>query len=432
MEKLGQFRSLAFRNFGFLASFALAKLSIYFIPLLLAATTSAEVYGGIEFSWSVGLLLSGFLAGAPLSGATQRYLVLGDRDVGDIVALTAAVLCLLGLAVWAGGSLLAASPAIAIATTGFAIATVHNCTSALFRMLGRRNLTAWADGTATLVTGLLVLIVWLISGRVTLGALTLGFGLFGIAAAAVALLAFVRVRRPDLKGRLQRAWTIGLPMVAGGVLAMWLGVGGRLTIGLLTPHDVAAYGVAFRVAGLTLGLHQLATTALFARVYAARTRAADRMFAPFLVAVGAASLGIAVFGGPLVAYFAFSSLQGGGEAVFLRILPVVCIQVFFWIGFAMLQLRLNRSRLAGQAFWPLFWVTVGGAGLILASGKWGGLGPLGICWGIALHSACYFATAWWVLARRGLPHMRLGLTGVAGGCALTLVALLETFLRVKQ
>ena len=51
-----------------------------------------------------------------------------------------------------------------------------------------------------------------------------------------------------------------------------------------------------------------------------------------------------------------------------------------------------------------------------------------VAWGIALHSGAYFAVAYFILARRRLPHVRIGLIGLVGGGLLAAVALMEQLL----
>lgn len=417
------------RTIFFLANFGLSKVAIYAIPLLIAAVAPPEVYGAIEFGWAFALLAAALLFSAPLGGINQRYIVQKDRRVSDELALTAFIGGAIAILLWVGAEPLGARPEWAVALASLGVATLHNVASTLFRMRGDRTLTAWFDGTATIAAALIVGALWLAQPAMTVHGLGVAyaFAAAGIAAGGLAL--FLWLREAGLMGRIARSWTIGLPMLVGGILAMWLGVGGRMIVGFVDASYVAAYSVMFRVAGLALGIHQLAITALYARLYGARTREADRLLLPFLAGVGALTALIALAAPPLVHVIGFKALHDGGEAMFRKALPIVCIQVFFWIAFAMLQMRINRSGLAGRAIWPVLWVTLIGTAAILASAKLFSLGLIGLCWGIALHSAAYFVAEWLVLVRARLPHRKVGQCALAFGLLLAVIALVNQMLQ---
>jgi hypothetical protein len=237
--------------------------------------------------------------------------------------------------------------------------------------------------------------------------------------------ALLRFRSSALLARLADAARIGLPMVITGVFAVWLGVGGRILVGLFNPGQLAVYGLAFRIAGFALGVHQLATTALFARLYRARTAWADRTFACFLIPIALLLAGISMLGDRVIGAIGFEALRPVDEPVFASLLPVVALQTFYWIGYAMLQVRVNRSKLAGKSVLPTFVLTVGGVAVICAVGQLVSDSVVLISWLVAAHSAAYFFLSWFILARRGLPHRRIGWVGIAAGLFLVLIALVQ-------
>ncbi|MCB2078726.1 MAG: hypothetical protein KDE55_13640 [Novosphingobium sp.] len=414
------------KAFVFLPNFAAAKASIYFIPIAIAAFASAQIYGAIELSQSVGLLIAAIIVGAPLAGITQLHLVRNRHDVVDQIWTVNAAGCALSLIATVLAWTLGARLDMILVCAAFGAAATHNCASSSGRMFGKRNLTAWADGTAMIVAAVAVAITILITGEQSLSALILVYvGLTVISLLASLTAIFVKLQ-PGLASRLTEAFRIGMPMVLFGIVSMWLGVGGRITVGFLVPGDLAAYGVAFRIAGLTLGIHQLLQTALFAKVYKARTRQADRLTAPFLAGVCVLALAVSLAGGFVVGQFRLASLTGDGMATFRSILPIVSIQVFFWIATAMLQVRINRSRLSQRAILPILIVTLTGAAAMVLAVKLGLVGIVGLSWLIALHAATYFATSWTLLVRKGLVHRWIGTVGAAGGGLLALAAVLHT------
>lgn len=406
----------------FLPNFALAKLAIYLTPLLIAAIAEPALYGAIEFAQSVGLLSVGLIVSAPLNGVTQRYLVGRREPFGDLVAATTALAGIACLAVAGVGWAMGLDGVAMLAMAALASAVVHNVASMVFRTLGRRNISAWGDGVAMLIAGVIVAVLLATRGRADLRDATVAYMLVTVATVVGGLVALALLRRPDLGSRLLDACRIGFPMALVGTMAIWLGVGGRVTVGLLNASALPAFGLAFRVAGLTLGLQQLSTTALFVRLYSARTRAADRLLGVIYAAVAVMAAGIAIAGRYLPDLVAIKALEGGAVDEYRRILPVTTLQVFYWIGYAMSQMRVNRSRLAARSIVPTAVVLGVGLALTFAVGWWVSNDIVVLCWLVAAHAAALFAVNMMVLAGRGLPHARIAWVGAAGGAVLTLIA----------
>jgi len=421
---LSRTRERSAASAAFLVNFALAKVAIYAVPLIIAANASAAVYGGVELAWSIGLLVAACTTSVPLAGLNQRYLIRRERGIGDEISIVLALASFLSLLVSVTAPIFALPASFRLVAAAFACTALHSTAALGFRMLGRPNLSAWSDGTAMLITLALIAICMWSGLGVTVESLTLGYTLLAGAVLAGASVYLLSHRSPHLWGRLKRSMAIGAPMTAGGVLALWLGVGGRISVGLIRSADVAAYSVAFRVAGLALGLHQLANTLLYARLYRARTREADFILSRFLAAVVVFSVAMALVGPSVITRLRFEAIQASGGETAARIVPIVSLQVFFWIGFAMLQLRINRAGIAGRFFPSLLLVTLVGAAATFALAPMG-LGNISaLCWALALHAAAYFFTACLALARARLPHRQTFLVGTFGGSLLGMAALL--------
>jgi hypothetical protein len=416
----------------FLFNFGTAKAGTYFVPLAIAAFASAAVYGAVEFGWAVALIAASVLTGAQFGGINQRYLVQRDNRVDDELAMWTALGCGLSVMLWWGSTVAGLSLAWQVALASIGVAVIHNAASTRARMRGARVLTAWADGTATFVAGGLIFCLFALDLASSKRAVGLGYAGLATIGAIVAGGLFMVLRQEGLAQRIGRSWALGWPMLANAVLATWLGVYGRVLIGLFAAETVAAYGLMFRVAGLALAVHQLAVTALFARIYAARTKMADRLLAPFLIAVALTLVGLSLLAPVAVPKLPIAALDEAGNRLFAEIFPVVALQVFFWIGFAMLQLRINRSGLASRAFGPMLAVTLLGTGLTLVLG-WLSDGDLTLmCSAIAAQSAALFAVEWIVLVKARLPHNQLGKTALIGGIALSLICVVNYWARTTS
>lgn len=410
----------------FLGNFGLAKIAIYFAPLAVAAFAAADIYAGVELAMSTGLLVGAFLVSAPLSGITQRYLVSGERRIVDQTAAVLVGGCVIALFAFAATNLAHSDPSLQLIAASLGAAVMHQIGSSTFRMLGRRNLAAWADGTAVIVGVSAVVAAVALPGPATVAALACAYALIALAGLAAGLLVLARSRSPALLARLRAATAVGLPMMVVATLATWLGVGGRILFGLLNPDALAAYGVAFRIAGLALGLHQLAMIALFAYLYAARTKVADPIIAGFVAGTAVLCAALAVAGQFVPDFISIGALSGAGVQLYRDILPLTALHTFFWIGYGMLQFRVSRAKLATGAIAPTALVTFVGIAGIVAVGHWVTASAVVLSWLVAVHAAVYFFKNVYLLARAGLPHRMTTWAGVAGGGLLTTVALLSS------
>lgn len=406
----------------FLGNFGFAKVAIYCVPLAIATFAGPQLYAGIELTQSMGLLIGSLLVGAPLAGVTQRYLVSGERRVADQTALTIVGGCAVGLIAYLGAVLAGMSESVLLVTASLGAAVLHQTAVSYFRMLGRRNLTAWFDGTAVLLAGFAMLVLLALPRPGRIADLTLAYAAIGALGAALGLAWLLRSIEPGLRDRIVAAFWTGLPMTVVATLAIWLGVGGRILVGFLNPAALAAYGVAFRVAGFALGVHQLAVTALFARLYAARTKVADPIIAGFFLVSGMLAGALAIAGQWLPDFMPISALAGRGVEEYRAILPLTALHTFYWIGYGMLQFRVSRSGLARRAIPLTVAVTVGGIAIILGVAHFITNDIETLTWLISAHAAAYFFKNVYLLAARGLPHRWTALAGAAGGVMLATIA----------
>jgi hypothetical protein len=406
----------------FLGNFGLAKLVIYFAPIVVAAIAGGALYGNIELAMAVGLLITLLVIGAPLSGITQLYFVRHQHGISDLLLFLTFVPALAGALIATAILLLDGPLPFALIVAAIPLAILQNTAAAWCRIRARRNLTAWADGTSIMLCSLACLVVSL--GPVINLMLFTAWSLTAMAwlLAAVSIYHLIRRQLPNLRERLLEAATIGFPIMIISTLGIWLGVGGRILIGIVNVADVAVYAVAFRIAGLVLGVHQLATTAFFARLYGARTREADKLFSLFFIGVGILAALISLAGPWIVEFADFDAISASNEMNLIVLIPLAGAQTFFWIGHAMLQMRINRSGLAKATIVPTALLTLGGIVFIIAAAFAISNDVRFVSLLIALHAACYFALNWFMLARRGLPHRRMAITGTIGGILLVVLA----------
>jgi hypothetical protein len=411
------------RVIPFLLSFGAGKVAVYCVPLVVAAMASPEIYGSVEVAYATTLLVATALISAPLHGLSHRFLIFSRTDIRDqaaalVLGANLFSLCALGIGLSAG---LGAPILLILAVSG--VTATQIVLSFLLRIKERPGILAWIDGLVLLLGMGIVGVAELTLGGATLRITIFGYVAVGLLAAALAAYVLIRDRMPRLWQRLRENLHLGATMAVYAMFGTWIAVSGRILVGLTSPHDLPAFGVAFRIAGLALGVQQLALTAFWNQIYTSRTRRADGLLARAIGATAVVVALIAIFGRQVIASVRFEALDGNATLLAQSLLPPVSLHVFFWSAQVLLQARINRLGAARAAIVPL--ALVSGAGLFcIIAAHLGGARTIAIVWLIACYSAAYFATTWITLARRGFPHVRSLQVAVSGGLVLALISLL--------
>jgi hypothetical protein len=406
----------------FFANFGAAKIAIYFAPLLVARFAPVQVYGAFEFAMAAGAILALAVTGFVYTAVPQLHLV-RSLSVCDLTAATA----LFGMSICGGGAIAltivgAPAPTITVPLISGLIVG-QGALSVYARSFAKRLLAAWVDGLATLtISGVIAMVQFSSTDGLTTVNASLGATL--AVASVGAAFAWWSLLGPEFFVRLKLAARLGTSNAMLSLFSLWVGASGRVIIGFTLALDaVATYSVAFRIAGLLLAVHQVFITGLFAKAYAARTRAFDRLAGLHLAGLSVASLGLAILGPWLVTRLGLRPETGLADRDLAVLMCVTCLQVLFWIASATLEMRLNRARLAQRMFpWNL--------GILALIAMAFGLMMLAhaptlleMAWLIAVQNALFFAVAWLVLAFRGLPLPRIGIAVASGATLLCLIAL---------
>ena len=426
MQRLGLATGDAWRGvrgFGLLANFAVAKVVVFAVPLALAAVSAPRVYGAIEVGYAAGLMIASMALLAPLYGITHQYLVGEQRAIRDQAALLVLAVCLLSLAATSVAAFAGASITVLL-SLGLAGATAIQLTAGyLLRLREGSYLVAWSDGFTLIAIALVVALSARFLATDLLSLLVAFLLLISLAAVAVASVVLARSIEPGLKQRLAASARLGAPMYAYAIFNIWAGASGRVVIGLLSLADVAAYAVAFRIAGVALLTHRLTITVLWSRVYTASPEEADRLLAFQVAVAGLIAAAVSVGGHWLIDALDLLASDARAAGISAAILPVVALQIFFFAAHALLQARVNRTGAAGRSLLPMAAITAAGLVLILAAKTLGaGIGAL--CWLLALYCATYFFATLMFLSRQAMPHPRVAAVGAGGGAVLALIAML--------
>ena len=407
----------------FLLSFGAGKVAIYCVPLAVAAMASPQIYGSVEVAYATTLLVATALISAPLHGLSHRYLIFHRADIGDQAAALVLGASLFSLCAAAVGLLAGLRAPIVLILAVSGVTATQIVLSFLLRIKQRPGILAWVDGLVLLLGMAIVGISEVALGGATLTITIIGYVLVGVCVAAVAAYVLVRDRMPHLWQRLRANLQLGTTMAVYAMFGTWIAVSGRILVGITSPNDLPAFGVAFRIAGVAVGVQQLAFTAFWNQIYTSRTRPADRLLAWAIAATALVVALISIFGRLLIGTVRFEALDGNAVYLAQSLLAPVSLHVFFWSAQVLLQARINRLGAARAAILPLAIVSAAGLACIVAAHA-AGASTIVIVWLIAGYSAAYFATTWITLARRGFPHVKTLQVAIGCGLVLALVSLL--------
>lgn len=408
---------------AFLLSFGAGKLAIYCVPLAVAAMASAEIYGSVEVAYATTLLVATALISAPLHGLSHRYLIFHRADIGDQAAALVLAASLFSLCAVAIGLASGISAPVLLILAVSGVTATQIVLSFLLRIKERPGILAWVDGLVLLLGMVIVGIAELALGGATLTITITGYVLAGFFIAVVATYVLVRDRMPHLGQRLRENLQLGMTMAVYAMFGTWIAVSGRILVGITAPRDLPAFGVAFRIAGIALGVQQLAFTAFWNQIYTSRTRPADGLLARAIAATAVVVALISIFGRVVIGTIRFEALDRNAMFLAQALLAPVSLHVFFWSAQVLLQARINRLGAARAAILPLALVSAAGLACIIAAHV-AGASTIVVVWLIAGYSAAYFATTWITLARRGFPHVRTLQVALGCGLILALVSLL--------
>ena len=407
-------------RFAFLSSFIVAKAAIYLLPFAIAYVATPELYAGIETALAGGLLVAAIFAGAPMLGINQAVLIKKQTELTAhrwfIGAGTTCFVCAVFLIVssFTDNSLLL----LIIAVTGGSV--LQNVLSGAFRMQDKRISTSWADGYAVLSISisLAISIALLSNGDIRNVAWV---QMLVVAATGIALaLQYWRSGQPVTLASIRYVSRLGLPMMVLGVCAIWIGTGGRIQIGAISLSSLAIYALAFRVAGIAHGIRQFAATAFFVQIYRAERNLADRWNAYFLGAVVLLLVLLCIVAPAGLSFVDFAAVSGVDMKVFAYVLTATSVHTLFWIGYAMLQTRINRYEIASRLILPTMAVSIAGVAAFGIIAILATTDLIILSWTITAHAAAYFALNALALVRIGEPHPNVVMTCLIGSVVLIL------------
>ena len=410
------------RAIAFLANFGLGKGIAFAGPIVLGAVLSPALYGALEFGLAVSLFAAMVLtAGVPQS-AMQLVLMRQGQMVTDLLALVAVAACCIALAVLAGLSLSKAPDQWLLAASLAGIGAAQQSGVAFARAHGWRNLNVWIDHAPTVATVVLAMLLLATGYANNAIALVICFGALSAIIALSAATFFHHTRSPQVLPRWKEAVRVGLPMLGASLAGVWIISSGRIYLGLFRDaSDLYAYAFTFRVASVLVLVHALVVTAFAARLYKMPTRQFDRIGSALIALLAFATL---VFIVAAPAYYA-ALWNSPDKATLLAQRPyaiLAAVQVFLWVSSAIIEMRVARARLAGQALVATLGISITSAIIVLAQWQRGALSFPVIMIVLVVQQAAALGVQHFVLARRGVPHQRMLLTSACGSMAALVVA----------
>lgn len=410
----------------FFANFGVAKLAAFIGPLVLARLLEPSSYGAIEFGLSVAVFAAGVLSLGIPAALPQMTLLRRAMPMDDILAASVAVpgaLCLCGaIAVAVLGGRDAAGYALALACTVLALA--QGALSIYCRTHSLRSLAAWTDGFGTLTIVAVALIAFSV-GLATVPVIAAGTAICAVGTILVAFAAAIAKKQPDLRTRLSSTLLFAAPVLVQSLVIVWFVVSGRIYIGtFLGAEAVALYGAAFRFASALLLVHAVLAIALFARLYAMRTRQYDQFLSLYFVFLAVLAVAMILIFPYVAARVPLRAIRSVDDVV--RLFPIILLQTLAWGCIASLELRLARTRRAGRVAMGMLLLSIIIAAMVTLAGWHGVLTVRAVAWLSALQMILAVLIQFFVLWRRGLKMPRALSAFASGSMILILLTLTMT------
>jgi O-antigen/teichoic acid export membrane protein len=349
----------------YVATFAVARGSLFAAPLVVANLVPLEFYGRIEFTQSIASVLTLVLGfGLP---ATVPLILLREEVAERWDTLLLLMLCIAGFSAATGWAIAIYYRSVLVEGTLIALFT------SLLMLQGYWATVLKAHDRSTpaviLEGGLWFVIVLAAISAVAAGN---AWFLVPLAAAAYSAALFVytlrrcvAVLRPfDLRD-LWSNLRLGLPLVATGVLSTLLGALGRVTIGVFgSDLAVANYAILFRATAVALVAHQLLIIGLFRSLYVWEVGMLQQRSPLIVLGVSAAVVIFQLLAGPM-GWMLGPAFAKAWEQYWL-VGSLILVQTLLWSGIAVNDLLTARFGIAVTAARWGGWVLLVGVPVFLA------------------------------------------------------------------
>ena len=332
---------------GFLTLFIGVKVVALIGILWLARVSSPEVFGAVELSLAVSLMVAGIgLLGVP-GAATRLALTLNQPEIDDLLAFAALVVCLP-----------ASGAAIAVLVVGGPpvwVLLLASCAAACFQTIAstwarvrRRPLVNSIVDPFTILSVLLVGAGLRAFDLLTVINLAKALTILSIFLTVGLVVLFSTRRGVGFAARYKNALIIAGPILALGGVSILVSSALRPVLGgLFSLQALAVYSLCFRLTAPCMLLHQVFATAFFARIYQAGDRRFDQLAAGLAVACLAIIGALLLVMRPMIETV-FPAYAASVE-IMAHLFPLVGLQVLLWILNALLEMRVARHGVAGRA-----------------------------------------------------------------------------------
>jgi hypothetical protein len=270
----------------YVAAFGLSKGIVVFGPIFLATVFSPDVYGAVELALSTAMFLATIAAGPIIAAVPRLHLartpvLINDVTAGNMAVVGAAFLMAAAVNAALQGS---ATMSLCLLATVPAIAQVA---INIHMMVASHRSRAVIGGSLATIVATATALVALVVPHPTIHHLVAVYAVVAMSFSIAAAIFFARSLHPHLMVRAHKAMTVGMPLVAYGLVVAWIAASGRVYLAtFLSVEAVAVYSFDFRLAAMALLPHAFLSAGLFTHIYRLKTRRFDRLW-PAVIAMSA-------------------------------------------------------------------------------------------------------------------------------------------------
>jgi O-antigen/teichoic acid export membrane protein len=409
----------------YLASFGVARGSLFVAPILLANLLSPREYGALEFAQAVAAVAAPLLA-CGTAGVVPLVLV---RKVDSaswraiLLHQAAAVILLTGVALIA--VIAEFQTAVWLAALVTSAIMLQSLWSVALKSQGRGEASLFMDA------GFWVILALAVMAPTALSALATGRWNWVVATLSAYVLSLAawtiwnafKSSAAGIGLRYMSTLRTGLPLMFASLLALLATTSGRLGIGLLsTPETVADYAILFRATALPVVIHQVIVLARYRQIFELSATALEKKLPMIVGAVIVSAIAFWLLSDLLSHLLgsAFSSAFARHRTEGLLILS----QCVLWSAVALNDLVNARSQTAGPVVKATLWYFV----LALPLAWWFLAGqPVTLSLYVPVHSLImcgYFVTQAVVMWRNGVKLKMTWTLALLGFFAMSSMSLL--------
>lgn len=328
--------------------FTIAKGLAFLAPILFLKFVSIEEYGIVEYSYSMGSVIS-LIVGLGLAGAYPYFILKrNDLDKESIFYLYGIPAMLIGVVasiLYHWGLLSKSVHFIILFTLIFATQRLF---SSRLKSEDKGYLGVIADSGYYFILSCVIVLSWIFGISNPVDKLMNLMEIYVCTSGGLLIFKFVTTTKVFSTGYIKKEiadiLAFSYKLIISGFIVYWLTSSSRIFIRWFLGIDqVGIYSFYFRMAGMSVIIYQFISIAFFKRLYIVTPKKMDTYYSTIIALVTAVSFAFAVII-PYVANFLNSEIEFESQPLYF----LLCLQMPIWVGFALCESIIGRENIVSK------------------------------------------------------------------------------------